>query len=76
METPRAVTPRDSVLSDAELAQIWEIAGRAVKLIGPIVRLLIATGQRRKEITGLEIGLAIGAGTALGGRSDHMSING
>lgn len=54
METPRAVTPRDRVLSDAELAQIWEVAGRAGKLIGPIVRLLIATGQRREEVTGLD----------------------
>jgi integrase len=54
METPRAVKPRDRVLSDAELARVWHAAGASGKLFGPIVRLLIATGQRREEVSGLD----------------------
>jgi len=54
MDTPPAVVPRDRVLSDAELARIWLAAATAGKLFGPIVRLLIATGQRREEVSGLD----------------------
>lgn len=53
MDTPPAVVPRDRVLSDAELARVWIAAAGAGKLFGPIVRLLIATGQRREEVSGL-----------------------
>ncbi len=51
METPPAVTARDRVLTDSELAIVWQAAASAGKLFGPIVRLLIATGQRREEVT-------------------------
>lgn len=54
MDTPEAVVPRDRVLSDAELARVWLAAGKAGKLFGPIVRLLIATGQRREEVSALD----------------------
>lgn len=54
METPKAVTPRDRVLADDELARIWRAADHAGKLFGPIVHLLIATGQRREEVSGLD----------------------
>ncbi|MGW8203696.1 tyrosine-type recombinase/integrase [Sphingomonas bisphenolicum] len=53
METPRAVKPRERWLSDSELARIWTHAPRTHRCFGPIVRLLIATGQRREEIAGL-----------------------
>jgi integrase len=43
---------RDRVLTDAELAAIWNAAGDGD--YGTIVKLLILTGQRREEIGGLK----------------------
>jgi integrase len=42
---------RDRVLSDAELAAIWNAAGDGD--FGKVVRLLILTGQRRNEVGGI-----------------------
>lgn len=53
METPPAVKSRERWLSDAELARVWTQAPHCHRCFGPIVRLLIVTGQRREEITGL-----------------------
>ncbi len=53
METPPAVKSRERWLSDPELARVWLQAPHCHRSFGPIVRLLIATGQRREEITGL-----------------------
>jgi integrase len=53
METPAAVKARDRVLDDGELLRVWLASANAGKLFGPIVRLLIVTGQRREEVTGL-----------------------
>lgn len=53
METPPPVKPRERWLSDVELGRIWLQAPRCHRCFGPIVRLLIATGQRREEIAGL-----------------------
>ncbi|TFI58267.1 DUF4102 domain-containing protein [Sphingomonas parva] len=53
METPKAVKPRERWLSDSELARVWIQAAECHLCFGPIVRLLIATGQRREEIGGL-----------------------
>lgn len=53
METPKAVRPRERWLSDSELARVWIHAAKCHRCFGPIVRLLIATGQRREEIGGL-----------------------
>jgi integrase len=47
METPPAVKARDRWLSDEELAQVWKHAPNTHPCFGPIVRLLIVTGQRR-----------------------------
>ena len=44
---------RDRVLSTAELAALWREAGAADQPFGPLVRLLILTGQRRSEVTGM-----------------------
>jgi hypothetical protein len=41
---------RDRVLSDAELRRIWVSAGEMGYPFGPVIRLLILTGQRRDEI--------------------------
>jgi integrase len=54
METPPAVKARDRWLSDQELAQIWEHAPDTHPCFGPIVRLLIMTGQRREEVASLK----------------------
>src|SRR5262249_38065528 len=48
---PRAAPPRDRVLSDQELVAIWKAAGDDE--FGRIVKLLIATGQRRSECGGI-----------------------
>ena len=53
METPTAVKARDRVLGDDELRRVWFASAGAGRLFGPIVRLLIVTGQRREEVTGL-----------------------
>ena len=54
METPPPVKPRDRWLSDAEIRLVWNGAMQCHKWFGPIVRLLIMTGQRREEVTGLD----------------------
>ncbi len=48
---PAKEAPRASVLSDAELALIWQQAGGGA--YGAIVRLLLLTGQRREEVAGM-----------------------
>jgi integrase len=48
---PIVPKPRERVLSDDELAEVWRAAGD--NTYGTIVRLLILTGQRREEIGGL-----------------------
>jgi integrase len=53
METPPPVKPRERWLTDEELRRVWNHASKTHRCFGPIVRLLIATGQRRKEIAGL-----------------------
>lgn len=53
METPPAVKARDRWLSDEELAMVWKHAPKTHPCFGPIVRLLIVTGQRREEVSSL-----------------------
>ena len=53
MERPEAPKARDRVLADAELAKIW-VASLADAAFGPFYRLLILTGQRRAEVSGME----------------------
>ncbi|WP_235513486.1 MULTISPECIES: tyrosine-type recombinase/integrase [unclassified Sphingomonas] len=53
METPPAVKARDRWLSDDELVRVWNAAPACHRCFGSIVRLLIATGQRREEVTGM-----------------------
>lgn len=44
---------RDRVLTDFELANVWRSAGVLGFPFGLIIRLLIATGQRREEVAAL-----------------------
>jgi len=46
-------TERDRVLSDDELAAVWDAAGRLEYPFGPYVRLLILTMARREEVAGM-----------------------
>jgi integrase len=54
VDPPAKERPRDRVLSDAELRAVWKAAGEIGWPFGPIVRLLILTGQRRAEVAGME----------------------
>jgi integrase len=54
METPPPVKPRDRWLADEELRRIWIAAPETHHCFGPIVRLLIVTGQRREEVCGMD----------------------
>ncbi len=53
METPPPVKSRDRWLSDDELGRIWLHSYNTHRCFGPIVRLLILTGQRREEVASL-----------------------
>lgn len=46
-------TSRDRVLTDAEIVEIWQAAGKLAQPTGPLVRMLLLTGQRRSEISDL-----------------------
>lgn len=43
-------TKRDRVLTDAECARVWKAASETPAPFGPIVRILMLTGQRREEV--------------------------
>lgn len=53
METPAPPPSRKRVLKDWELALVWDAAASLGYPFGPMVRLLIVTGQRRKEVSDL-----------------------
>jgi integrase len=44
---------RDRVLTDAEVGAIWRASGSMGLPFGPLVRLLLLTGQRREEVAAL-----------------------
>ena len=50
---PSKAGKRERTLTDAELRLVWMAAGGLGWPFGPIVRLLILTGQRRDEVAGL-----------------------
>lgn len=49
----QTVTKRDRVLQDAECERVWRAACAISAPFGPIVRLLMLTGQRREEVGGM-----------------------
>jgi integrase len=54
--TPRPLareTPRERVLTDAEVGAVYNAAGALTEPLGVLVRLLILTGQRRGEVAGM-----------------------
>lgn len=54
MEPPPLPVKRDRVLSDEELTLAWKGSDLLGYPFGPFVRLLILTGQRLEEVSGLE----------------------
>ncbi len=53
VKPPTAHTSRDRVLSDPELKRIWRACDALAYPFGPLVRMLVLTGQRRNEVAGL-----------------------
>jgi integrase len=54
LKAPAKEASRDRVLNDDELCLIWHAAEKMGPPFGPMVQLLILTGQRRGEIAGME----------------------
>jgi integrase len=52
----KGAAKRERALSDSELTEIWQAAGEASEPFGPIIRLLILTGQRSGEVAGMTWG--------------------
>jgi integrase len=53
IDRPNVETVRDRVLDDAELRLVWRAAARLGFPFGPIVHLLILSGQRLGEVAGM-----------------------
>lgn len=53
VEAPPPVASRDRVLSDKELAVLWNCLSKLGYPFAPYFRLLILTGQRREEVAGV-----------------------
>jgi integrase len=71
---PAIETARDRVLSDAELAALWEAASALPHPYGAFILILILTGQRRNEVAGMgwsEIDLAAKLWTLPGARAKN-----
>lgn len=56
MEKPAAPASRDRVLKDTELLEVWRAADSLAAPFDSFIRLLILTGQRRSEVTGMTWG--------------------
>jgi integrase len=54
MEAPDGARARERVLSDDELVETWRASQKQAYPFGPLFRLLIITGQRREEVTGMD----------------------
>jgi site-specific recombinase XerD len=50
MAKPKGPKARDRVLSDEELATVWQATGQMRAPLGAFYRLLLLTGQRREEV--------------------------
>lgn len=51
---PDAPTARDRVLTDEELAVIWQATLALRAPLGPFYRILVLTGQRREEVASMD----------------------
>ena len=53
MFRPKSPTARARVLSDAEVRALWKACDEIGFPFGPVVKLLLLTGQRRREVAGM-----------------------
>lgn len=53
LSAPAKERPRDRVLNDEELAQVWQASDTLGYPFGPLIKLLILTAQRRGEVAGM-----------------------
>jgi integrase len=53
VEKPKAPKSRDHVLSDNELALVWQATEKLRAPLGAFYRVLMLTGQRREEVAGM-----------------------
>lgn len=53
VRAPVRTTERDRVLSDSELGRVWLAAGDLPQPWAAMIRVLILTGQRRSEVSGM-----------------------
>ncbi len=77
IKPPAKEIARDRILSDDEIVAVWRAAEEDGYPFGPLVQLLLLTGQRRSEVAGLrwdELDLAAAAWTldAARTKSDRM----
>lgn len=54
IDPPAPERSRDRILTDDELRLIWNATGTDTSAFGPLVRLLILTGQRLAEVGGMK----------------------
>jgi integrase len=63
IKPPLAENERDRILADAEILRFWQASGEVGYPFGDMARLLLLTGQRRTEVSGMtwaELNLADG----------------
>ena len=53
MKPPTRERSRDRILTDEEIRWFWQASGELTWPFGPLVRLLLLTGQRRDEVSGM-----------------------
>lgn len=51
---PTVEHSRDRILTDGELRKLWKATGKVGHPFGPLVKLLLLTGQRREEVAAME----------------------
>ena len=56
LKAPAGENSRDRVLSDDEIRWLWKACEAQAFPFGPLVRLLLLTGQRRGEVAGIRAG--------------------
>jgi integrase len=74
MKAPPAPKARDRVLSDEEVVRVWRASEKVGGLGGAVVRFLLATGQRKGEVTGArwdDVDLEAGVWTIPGERAKN-----
>lgn len=78
LKPPTKEVPRDRVLSDKELAACWQVSEQEGTPFEQFVKLLILTGQRRGEVSGMrwsEVDFERGIWTIPAKRAKNASVH-